>query len=88
VLISNFDEAAEKFALPLLSQLRASGIATELYPQAAKLKKQLGYADAKHIPYVILIGSEEMASGLLSLKNMHTGEQSTLTIQALLTQLA
>jgi len=88
VLISNFDEAAEKFALPILSQLRAAGIATELYPQAAKLKKQLGYADAKHIPYVILIGSEELASGLLSLKNMHTGEQSTLTIQALLAQLA
>jgi histidyl-tRNA synthetase len=87
-LISNFDEAAEKFALPILSQLRAAGIATELYPQAAKLKKQLGYADAKHIPYVILIGSEEMASGLLSLKNMQTGEQSTLTIQALLAQLA
>jgi histidyl-tRNA synthetase len=88
VLISNFDEAAEKFALPILSQLRAAGIATELYPQAAKLKKQLGYADAKHIPYVILIGSEEMASGLLSLKNMQSGEQSTLTIQALLAQLA
>ena len=88
VLISNFDETAEKFALPILSQLRAAGIATELYPQAAKLKKQLGYADAKHIPYVILIGSEEMASGLLSLKNMKSGEQSTLTIQALLAQLA
>jgi histidyl-tRNA synthetase len=88
VLISNFDEAAEKFALPILSQLRAAGIASELYPQAAKLKKQLGYADVKHIPYVILIGSEEMASGLLSLKNMESGEQSTLTIQALLAQLA
>ena len=88
VLISNFDEAAEKFALPILSQLRAAGIAAELYPQAAKLKKQLGYADAKHIPYVILIGSEEMASGLLSLKNMKSGEQGTLTIQALLAQLA
>ena len=88
VLISNFDEAAEKFALPILSQLRAAGIAAELYPQAAKLKKQLGYADSKRIPYVILIGSEEMASGLLSLKNMKSGEQSTLTIQALLAQLA
>ena len=88
VLISNFDETAEKFALPILSQLRAAGIATELYPQAAKLKKQLGYADAKRIPYVILIGSEEMASGLLSLKNMKSGEQNTLTIQALLAQLA
>jgi histidyl-tRNA synthetase len=64
VLISNFDGAAEKFALPILSQLRAAGIAAEL------------------------IGSEEMASGLLSLKNMKSGEQSTLTIQALLAQLA
>ena len=88
VLISNFDETSEAFALPILSQLRAAGSAAELYPQAAKLKKQLGYADAKHIPYVILIGSEEMASGLLSLKNMKSGEQSTLTIQALLAQLA
>ncbi len=87
VLISNFDETAEKFALPILSQLRASGIATELYPQAAKLKKQLGYADAKRIPYVIIIGSEEMSSGLLSLKNMESGEQSTLTIQGILAQL-
>ncbi len=87
VLISNFDEAAEKFALPILSQLRAAGIATELYPQAAKLKKQLGYADAKRIPYVLLIGDEEMTSGLLSLKNMESGEQSTLSIQALLAQL-
>jgi histidyl-tRNA synthetase len=88
VLISNFDDSAEKFTLPILSQLRAAGIATELYPQASKLKKQLSYADAKHIPYVILIGSEEMASGLLSLKNMESGEQSTLTIQALIAQLA
>jgi histidyl-tRNA synthetase len=87
VLISNFDEAAEKFALPLLSQLRAAGIATELYPQASKLKKQLSYADAKRIPYVLLIGDEEMASGLLSLKNMESGEQNTLTVQALLAQL-
>jgi histidyl-tRNA synthetase len=87
LLISNFDETAEKFALPLLSQLRAAGIATELYPEAAKLKKQLGYADAKRIPYVLLIGDEEMASGLLSLKNMESGEQNTLTIQAILAQL-
>jgi histidyl-tRNA synthetase len=87
LLISNFDETAEKFALPLLSQFRAAGIATELYPEAAKLKKQLGYADAKRIPYVLLIGDEEMASGLLSLKNMESGEQNTLTIQAILAQL-
>jgi histidyl-tRNA synthetase len=78
VLISNFDEAAESYALPLLHQLREAGIAAELYPSAAKLKKQMSYADDKHIPYVLLIGSDEMLSGLLTLKNMHTGEQKKL----------
>jgi histidyl-tRNA synthetase len=78
VLISNFDEAAELYALPLLHQLREAGIAAELYPSAAKLKKQMTYADDKHIPYVMLIGSDEILSGLLTLKNMHTGEQQKL----------
>jgi len=78
VLISNFDEAAESYALPLLHKLREAGIAAELYPSAAKLKKQMSYADDKHIPYVLLIGSDEMLSGLLTLKNMHTGEQKKL----------
>jgi histidyl-tRNA synthetase len=87
VLISNFDEAAETYALPILSQLRQNGIAAELYPQTAKLKKQLSYADAKRIPYVILIGSEEMESGLLSLKNMQTGEQQKLTLANIVKQL-
>ncbi len=87
VLISNFDEAAENYALPILSQLRQNGIAAELYPQAAKLKKQLSYADAKRIPYVILIGSEEMESGLLSLKNMQSGEQQKLTLANIVKQL-
>jgi histidyl-tRNA synthetase len=78
VLVSNFDEAAELYALPLLQELRKAGIAAELYPSAAKLKKQMTYADDKHIPYVMLIGSDEMLSGLLTLKNMHTGEQQKL----------
>ncbi len=78
VLISNFDKMAELYALPLLQKLRGEGIAAELYPTAAKLKKQLSYADAKNIPYVILIGEEEMKSGLLSLKDMQTGEQQKL----------
>ncbi len=84
VLISNFDETAESYALPLLSALRQNEIAAELYPTAAKLKKQLSYADAKKIPYVILIGSEEMESGLLSLKNMQSGEQQKLDISAII----
>ncbi|MGE6220025.1 histidine--tRNA ligase [Nubsella zeaxanthinifaciens] len=79
VLISNFDENAEAFALPLLQQLRESQIAAELYPTSAKLKKQMSYADAKNIPYVVLIGDEEMQSGLLTLKDMASGAQEKLT---------
>jgi len=80
VLISNFDENAELYALPLLQQLRAENIATEIYPTSAKLKKQMSYADAKNIPYVILIGEEEIQSGLLTLKDMATGEQQKLAL--------
>ncbi|MGK6350655.1 histidine--tRNA ligase [Parapedobacter sp. DT-150] len=78
VLISNFDKLAELYALPVLQRLRQAGVAAELYPAAAKLKKQLAYADAKKIPYVILIGEEEIQSGQLSLKDMQTGDQRKL----------
>lgn len=87
VLISNFDELAEDYALPILQQLRASGIAAELYPTAAKLKKQMSYADAKNIPYVILIGAEEMEKGLLTLKSMQSGLQEQLSPDAIVLQL-
>ena len=79
VLIINFDKSLESFTLPLLGFLRKQGIASELYPIAAKLKKQMSYADDKNIPYVLLIGDEEKESGLLSLKNMSTGEQLKVT---------
>lgn len=87
VMISNFDKAAETFALPLLGKLRDSGINSELYPASAKLKKQLNYADDKKIPFVILIGSEEIESGKLSLKNMKSGDQQKLTIDQIITVL-
>ncbi|MCX2450416.1 histidine--tRNA ligase [Pedobacter sp. PLR] len=80
VLISNFDEAAELYALPIVQQLRNADIAAELYPTAAKLKKQMSYADDKNIPYVILIGSDELESGLLTLKDMHSGVQEKLSL--------
>jgi len=85
VLISNFDTAAELYALPFLQQLREAGIAAELYPSAAKLKKQMSYADDKAIPYVILIGSDEIESSILTLKNMHTGVQEKLSKDAIIT---
>ncbi|WP_428982401.1 histidine--tRNA ligase [Pedobacter punctiformis] len=84
VLISNFDAEAEKYALPILQQLRTAGIPAELYPTAAKLKKQMAYADAKKIPYVILIGGDEIASGELTLKDMQSGEQKKLTTLSIL----
>ncbi len=84
VLISNFDAEAEKYALPILQQLRNAGIAAELYPSSAKLKKQMAYADAKNIPYVILIGGDEIASGELTLKDMQSGEQKKLTVLGIL----
>ncbi|TZF81715.1 histidine--tRNA ligase [Pedobacter sp. BS3] len=87
VLITNFDAESERYALPLLTQLRSLQIATELYPASAKLKKQMSYADAKQIPFVILIGSEEIQSGKLTLKNMKTGEQQQLDREQLIQKL-
>ncbi|MGY3054280.1 histidyl-tRNA synthetase [Pedobacter sp. UYEF25] len=84
ILISNFDETAEKYALPILQNLRLKNIASELYPSAAKLKKQLAYADAKNIPFMLLIGSDEMQSNLLTLKNMKTGEQQKIAFTSLI----
>ncbi|TDS14010.1 histidine--tRNA ligase [Sphingobacterium paludis] len=83
VLIINFDKTIEAYSLRLLANLRAQGIAAELYPAAVKLKKQMSYADDKNIPYVLLVGDEEMNSGNLSLKNMKTGEQGTMRLEDL-----
>ncbi|MDB5262787.1 MAG: histidine--tRNA ligase [Adhaeribacter sp.] len=87
ILISNFDKPSEIYSLPLLQQFRNAGIATELYPEAGKLKKQMTYADQKNIPYVLLVGSEEMQSGLLQLKNMQTGEQTALPVAEIIAKL-
>lgn len=79
VLIVCFDAEGRSVAYPLLSQLREAGVAAEAYPDLAKVKKQLDYANAKQIPYVVLIGSEEIQTGKLTVKNMITGEQQKLT---------
>jgi hypothetical protein len=88
VLLSNFDEQAELYALPLLQKLRTAGISAEIYPSSSKLKKQMTYADDKNIPFVILIGSDEMESGLLTLKNMKSGEQQKLSSEQIIEMLA
>jgi len=80
VLICCFDKEGETYAFPIVQQLRGQNISAELYPAGAKMKKQLDYANGKNIPYVIIIGSEEMKSGLLSIKNMETGVQEKKTV--------
>jgi len=79
VLLVNFGEKEELFCLKLAVQLREAGISTEIYPDRGKLKKQMKYADQKQIPYVVLAGEDEIASGHLTVKNMKTGNQNTLT---------
>ncbi len=84
LLICCFDKEGEKFALPILQQLRRKNISAELYPAGSKLKKQLDYANNKHIPFTIIIGSEEIESGLLTIKNMETGVQEKRTVEDIL----
>ncbi|ERJ58507.1 histidine--tRNA ligase [Sphingobacterium paucimobilis] len=84
ILISNFDKTLESYTISLLTSLRKEGIAVELYPVAAKLKKQMSYADAKGIPFVLLVGEEEVESGLLTLKNMESGEQIKVKLSTLI----
>lgn len=83
VLFVNFGEEEEKFCLALVNKLRKAGISTELFPESAKMKKQMGYANKKGIPFVALVGSEEMKSGALTIKDMTTGEQFKCNLEEL-----
>lgn len=87
VMISNFDESSMEIGLKVLSQLRSSGINSEIYPDSSKLKKQMNYADKKQIPFVIIIGSEEIESGLLTFKDMSTGVQKMISVDDIINQL-
>jgi histidyl-tRNA synthetase len=83
ILFVNFGKDEAAYCLKLLKQLRNKGVNAELYPDAAKMKKQMGYADAKKIPFVALIGSEEIKTGNITVKNMDTAEQSQVTVDKL-----
>jgi len=87
VLFVAFDEPTHRFAFECLGKVRAAGINSEIYPEPTKLKKQMKYADDRRVPYVILVGAEEMASGQLSLKNMVTGEQERLALSDVIQRL-
>jgi histidyl-tRNA synthetase len=79
ILFVNFGVNEAKHGLKLLQQVRKLGIAAEMYPSAAKLQKQLKYANDRSVAYVVMIGEEEAAAGMLSLKNMETGAQEQLS---------
>ena len=84
LLFINFGEREATRCLQLARQVRAAGISAEVYPDAAKMKKQMSYANARQIPFVALIGEQELADGTISLKNMTTGEQQTLSSEQLI----
>ena len=79
LLFINFGEQETAYCMPAVAKARAAGIRTEIYPDAAKMKKQMSYANAKQIPFVALAGETEMAQGKLTLKDMTTGEQQLVT---------
>lgn len=78
IMFVNFGSSEAVYALPLVAELRKNGINAELYPDSAKPKKQMSYADAKGIPFVALIGENEIKNKTITVKNMLNGEQSTL----------
>ena len=88
LLFINFGEKETTYCLPVVGKVREAGIRTEIFPDAAKMKKQMSYANAKQIPYVALAGENEIAQGKLTLKNMETGEQSLVTPDELIAKLS
>jgi len=84
VFFVNFGEKEATYCLGLCKQLREAGINTELYPDSAKMKKQMTYANNNNIPFVAMVGTQEMEAGKIGLKNMVTGEQSSVTVAELI----
>ena len=87
VLFINFGEQETAYCLPIINKVRSQGIRAEIFPDAAKMKKQMSYANAKQIPFVVLAGENEMNAGKVTLKNMTTGEQSVLSEDELIERL-
>ena len=83
VLFVNFGEAEASQAMKIIKTLRANDISTQLYPDAAKMKKQMGYANSEKIPYVAIIGESELANGTVTLKDMTSGEQKEYGVEEL-----
>ena len=88
LLFINFGERETAYCLPIINKVRVQGIRAEIYPDAAKMKKQMSYANAKQIPFVALAGENEMQAGKITLKDMETGEQQLLTPEELIERLS
>jgi histidyl-tRNA synthetase len=88
LLFVNFGAEEVKHIIPILDRLRKSGIASELYPDQAKMKKQMNYANNRNIPYVALLGEQEIEEGVVTLKEMETGNQERLTLEELVERLS
>lgn len=84
LLFINFGEKETSYCLPVVAKARQNGIRTEMFPDAAKMKKQMAYANANAIPYVALAGDDEIQKGVVTLKNMETGEQKQVTPEQLI----
>ena len=88
LLFINFGEREAAYCLPVLQKVRARGVSAEIFPDAVKMKKQMAYANAHEIPFVALVGENEMNEGKVTLKNMATGEQALISVEELTEQLA
>ena len=84
LLFINFGEKETAYCLPIAAKVRKAGIRTEIFPDTAKMKKQMSYANAKHIPFVALAGENEIVQGKVTLKNMETGEQILVTAEEII----
>ena len=88
VLFINFGEKETAYCLPVIAKVRQAGIRAEIFPDSTKMKKQMSYANAKQIPFVVLAGDNEIAEGKVTLKNMETGEQTLVSPDELITKLS
>ena len=84
----NFGEQEASTSLNHIMALRRAGISAELYPDSAKMKKQMNYANDRQIPFVAIVGADEVQNGTIALKNMVTGEQQSLTVEQVIAALA
>ena len=87
VLFANFSEEDAAYLMPVVARLRREGIRSEIYPESVKMKKQMSYADSLKIPFVVLVGEEERTTNTYTLKDMQSGLQERLSLEALISHL-